>query len=296
MPLSPRLLADRAGDVVAVHAGEADVEQDRRRDETPRQCRAPRGRRARCVPRCRAAGGARRNRPPRRGSRPRRGSAAKARRAPQRRGTAADSRPAGDPLPEGSRTTKSLPMPGPPLRATIDAAVHLHEAPRQGQADAQPPWERSRDRSTCVNMSKIRGSISAGMPMPVSRTRDDRLPPVPLAPSSQMRPPRCGVLRGVVEQVRDDLRQPRQVAVQEDRLARRASTRSSWPHASMSGRLVSTAACRTSASSMRLLAQLELVAGDARQMSRRSSMRRVICCIWRSMTSSAHRSSGPEDA
>ena len=33
-----------------------------------------------------------------------------------------------------------------------------------------PPCERSSDRSTCVNISKMLSSLSGGMPMPVSST------------------------------------------------------------------------------------------------------------------------------
>ena len=75
-----------------------------------------------------------------------------------------------------------------------------------------PPCDRSSDRSTCVKMSKTCGSISAGMPTPVSRTLTDDVASSPL---DLERDPaaRLGVLGGIVQQVRDHLREPGRVGV-----------------------------------------------------------------------------------
>ena len=82
-----------------------------------------------------------------------------------------------------------------------------------------PPCERSRDRSACVNRSKTRGSISGAMPTPVSRTRSTAS-----SPSCWTSQPDVtalvGVLGGVGEQVHHHLFQPGSVGVQPDRLRR----------------------------------------------------------------------------
>ena len=52
----------------------------------------------------------------------------------------------------------------------------------------KPPLTRSGERSTCVNISNTRGSISAGMPFPLSRTATSMLSPARSA-RSWIRPP-----------------------------------------------------------------------------------------------------------
>ena len=81
-----------------------------------------------------------------------------------------------------------------------------------------PPCDRSSDPSTCENMSKTRGNWSAGMPMPVSLTDTTHVAPLPLDGQPDVAAP-VGVLGGVVQQVREHLRQPGQVGVHDDRAA-----------------------------------------------------------------------------
>ena len=64
----------------------------------------------------------------------------------------------------------SLPFPDPAVRFHR-AAVQLHQSLHQSEADAQArPANGRADRSACVNISKICGSSSGPIPMPVSRT------------------------------------------------------------------------------------------------------------------------------
>ena len=98
--------------------------------------------------------------------------------------------------------------------------------------------------------------------MPVSLT--DTTTSLPCRSAvSQMRPPRLGVLGGVVEQVGEHLGQPGQVGVHDDRAAGGSVTVSSWPICSMSGRLVSTALLHHRRQFDPLLAEFQLAAGDA---------------------------------
>ena len=51
------------------------------------------------------------------------------------------------------------------------AALRLDERLHQRESDTKPSRERSCDVSACTNISKSRGSRSAAIPMPLSRTR-----------------------------------------------------------------------------------------------------------------------------
>ena len=97
------------------------------------------------------------------------------------------------------------------------AAVHLDQPPDECQADAQAALRAVSIRSTCVNMSKTRDSISAGMPIPLSRTGDDSPHALPLGGQPDVAA-RRGVLGRVVQQVREDLGQPGQVGVEPEAL------------------------------------------------------------------------------
>ena len=88
-------------------------------------------------------------------------------------------------------------------------------APGSGRCPARPATAPA-IRSTWENISKMRGSVSAGMPIPVSSHRHDRLAPLPLGGQPDAAA-RLGVLGAVVQQVREHLGQPGQVGVQVDR-------------------------------------------------------------------------------
>ena len=214
-------LPQASGHLVAVHPRQADVQQDdvgaerrppprapparrgRPRTSWPHEPRQQHGqarrRRVRVVVHHQdAAGGAARGR-----SEPTAGSSDRPSRLVAAQG--------------GRRTTNSLPRPGPSLWA-VD---RRRRASRPGCLTSvrpmpRPPCERSRRRSACVNRSKIRGSISAAMPMPVSRTRTHGLVALPLGRQPDAAA-RLGVLGGVVQQVAEHLRQPGRVGLQPDR-------------------------------------------------------------------------------
>ena len=82
-----------------------------------------------------------------------------------------------------------------------------------------PPCDSLVRRSAWKNMSNSRGSTPAAMPMPVSRTRKTASPPSRSAVQPDLPAP-LGVLGGVVEQVRDHLGQPHEVAVHPQRPGR----------------------------------------------------------------------------
>ena len=80
-----------------------------------------------------------------------------------------DGRSALLPRSKGTTNVKALPSPGalltsrvPPMRLTILAAI---DSPRP-----VPPKRREVEPSACVNASKMSACLSAGMPIPVSRT------------------------------------------------------------------------------------------------------------------------------
>ena len=73
-----------------------------------------------------------------------------------------------------------------------------------------------------------------------------------------------GVLRGVVQQVGEHLRQPHRIAADARSASGRSRRVSSWRRLSSTGRLVSTAALTMRAQIERLLADLDDAARDAR--------------------------------
>ena len=82
----------------------------------------------------------------------------------------------------------SLPWPGPSLRASTVPPCISTSRRTSVRPIPSPPCARSMFRSTCENISKMRGRASAGMPSPVSRTRTTTSCPATSA-VSQMRPP-----------------------------------------------------------------------------------------------------------
>ena len=105
--------------------------------------------------------------------------------------------------------------------------------------------------------SIVGGDADAGVPHP-----HDHLAALPLGRQPDPAA-RLGVLGGVVQQVAEDLLQPGRVGVQPDRLAAAASTVSSWPPSSISGRArLDRAAARPPPARTALPAELDLAPAD----------------------------------
>ena len=64
----------------------------------------------------------------------------------------------------GSHTRNSLPFPGPALLASIRPPCSSTSFLASARPRPIPPRARPSDDSTCANISKICGSISAGIP------------------------------------------------------------------------------------------------------------------------------------
>ena len=134
-----------------------------------------------------------------------------------------------------------------------------------------------------TNMSNTQGSASAAMPIPVSRTRHQRCAVV--APRDDAdAPARVGVAHGIVEQVREHLRQAHRVGLDQQRLPAAGRRSARGAAASISGRLVSTAAAITSARSTTPL-RSSILPRVMRDTSIRSSTRRTMWLTWRSIIS-----------
>ena len=175
-----------------------------------------------------------------------------------RRGTSADARQAHREL--------ASPRPPPALNASMRRrASRPAAAPASGRRRGRPARGRA-PRLPCANRSKMRGSSSASMPMPWSRTRSPRRRVLDARVAARSRAPSGAVLRRVVQQVGDDLREPREVAVQPQRRRRAARTRSVWPRASMSGCAVSTLCAITALRSTVSRLQHDLALADARDV------------------------------
>ena len=153
----------RAREVVAVHAGHADVEE---RELGAEVARRPRSASAPLVGDAHVVA----QRAQQRGEavgevdvvvdeQDAMGVAARAARA-SRRGAACDPQRG---RASGRRTMNSLPWPRPSLRASSRAAVQLDQAARERQARRPGPrCVRSSERSACANISKICGSTVGG--------------------------------------------------------------------------------------------------------------------------------------
>ena len=99
-------------------------------------------------------------------------------------------------------------------------------------------------------------------------------------------PAAVGVLHGVVQQVGERLRQPREVGVDPQAANRADRPPSTWPAATLSGSIVSMAlrtTVRRSIRSRRSSIRLRVI----RDTSSRSSVSRTSCCSCRSMIASA---------
>ena len=117
----------------------------------------------------------------------------------------------------GSRTRNSLPRPGPSLRASTVPPCMLDQAAHERQADAESAL-RSPRRSIDLHehvehlRQRVRRDADA-----VVLDADHRLA-VLAARADRDAAAVIGVLRGVVEQVGEDLRQPHRIAADEQRL------------------------------------------------------------------------------
>ena len=185
----------------------------------------------------------------------------------------------------GSRRVNSLPRPG--RRSRLDgAAVHLRPASHQRQPDAEAALRCGRRARPCTNSSKMRGEHAR-------RDADAVVAHGDAAPSPSRRAaPRCPpplrrVLRGVVQQVGEHLREPHGSPSSHRSRCGRASTVERWPRARISG-WPSRARCARRRRADALPAQLDLAAGDARHVEQIVDQpHEVVTC--RSITSSGRR-------
>ena len=182
----------------------------------------------------------------------------------------------------GSRTTISLPRPGPSLKRAHRAAVHLDQAAHHGETDAQAALRAV--ESARLLHEEIEGPIEQERRHPDAvvahahhrfAALDGRL--------RARRAPGVRVLRRVVEEVREHLDQAGRIRVDEDRARRARSLDRRLLFFASSGRLTSIARRRISRAVDRLLAQLDLP-WLTRETSSRSSSRRFMCSTCRAMT------------
>ena len=133
-------------------------------------------------------------------------------RRPRRSRPSAVGRPAS--AETGRRTVNSLPRPGPPLWAVTRPWCISTSERTSVSPIPSPPRDRDRVWSAWVNMSKMWGRSSGAMPVPLSRTRIATSRPSLLGGQRDLAP-LVGVLRGVVQQVGEHLRHPRRVDLQQ---------------------------------------------------------------------------------
>ncbi len=189
--------------------------------------------------------------------------------------------------PTGRRTTNSLPWPEPGAGGADAPAVQLDQLPDQGQPDPQPPLgaveravrlgEQVEDRAAAAPArcrSRCRGRGSGGLVLAAGR------------PAS-IRPPRLGVLGGVVQEVRKDLLQPGRVRLQRhgliagDSPTARGGGRLDQRPCGLDGAVDDRRAARHGSLRSWILPRL------IRETSSRSSTSRVRCRTCRSATSRA---------
>ena len=213
--MRPRLLPQPAGDLEAVHPGQADVEQHDfgaerlgglQRGRRRRGPSAPRGASARSSrARLSAASTLSSTTRMRRGRRAA-GAACRLSSPLRRRNCACRS---------GSRTTNSLPRPQPVAVGLDRAAVHLDEVLHQRQADAQPALRPCGRRGPPGRTARrLRGSMSRGDADARVPDPEHRLAPLPLR--GQPDPAAFGsvYLAALVSRFADDLGQPHRVGVE----------------------------------------------------------------------------------
>ncbi len=115
-------------------------------------------------------------------------------------------------LAAGQADRELAPLAGP-FALGRDARRASRRALDERQADAEPALGAGDRASPWAKRSNISGSISGGMPIPLSRTVIDDLIASPLGREPDM-PAALGVLGGVGEQVHEDLLEPRRVGVE----------------------------------------------------------------------------------
>ena len=181
----------------------------------------------------------------------------------------------------------SLPWPRPVAARLDRAAVQLDQAAHEREPDARGrPASGRASVSACANRSKTRGSSLGRDADAVVAHADDRPRRRRARRSSAMRPPVVGVLRGVVEQVGEHLREPRRVGVDASSGSRGSATVEVVPARRRSAGAPSRRRGhddRGSSSALRV--ELDLAARDARDVEQVVDQPRRGAATWRSMTS-----------
>ena len=164
------------------------------------------------------------------------------------------------------------PLPSPSLRAsTVPSCISTRFFTRVRPMPS-PPCAFVEAWSTCTNNSKMWGSMSGAMPMPLSRTRSTASSPSRSA-VSQMRPFASVYLAALVRRLPTTWAS-RTGSASRSRDSFGSRTLKSWPCASTSGCTVSTARATTVASSMRSL-RSSILPRMTRDTSSRSSTSRT---------------------
>ena len=217
------------------------------------------------------AAAARRASPPRRDCRRRSASARRGQRL--RRGVRRLA-PRGAARRAAVSTTNSLPRAEPSLSRLDRAAVHRHQAAHQRQPDAEAALRAAaRAIDLREHVEHRRQAARRAMPMPLSRTVTTARSPCRVTRDARSARRAFGVLRRVVQQVREHLRQPHRVAV-DATAARRAARRvARGRRRRAAGRLVSIAACTTAARSSGSRRTSIEPARDARHLEQSSTSR-----------------------
>ncbi len=116
----------------------------------------------------------------------------------------------------GRRTVNSLPRPAPSLRAsTLPPCISTNRRTRVSPIP-NPPWRFSREDSTWVNGVEDPRQHVGRDTNPSVKDADFHVASVSLDRSVGCAP-QVGILRGVVEQIGEDLGEPYWIAVQEKR-------------------------------------------------------------------------------
>ena len=103
----------------------------------------------------------------------------------------------------GSRTTNSLPRPGPSLNASTDPPCISTRRLTSVKPMPSPPWDRSNVRSTCVNIPKILSQLVGRDAHAGILDRHDDISGCPAArlAVSQMRPPGSVYLQALLRRL-----------------------------------------------------------------------------------------------
>ena len=175
----------------------------------------------------------------------------------------------------GRRTTNSLPDARAGAARLDGAAVQRDDAAHQRQADAETALRTAGALGLREQLEDFRQARPARMPTPLSRT-DDRRPDRRAARARELDLAAVvRVLRRVVEQVAEDLREPHRIGVELERLAAEIDRQSVVPAASISGRAgLDRAADRRASRSTRCL-RSSILPRVMRDTSSRSSTSRT---------------------